>query len=1333
MKRIINRILSVLLCAALIILSLPANGIYTGKSSALESYVATNVWADVMTDGEFTGEFVYGDIVAVSSSEELTFLSEYVMSGKNTDGVMFYQTNDIRMNSDAADSNGDEIFGEFIPWTPIGSEEYPFRGSYDGCNFRIRGLFLYDSYMSFGGLFGYAVGCVLSNIVLTNSHVLAYSDVGGIIGRLEHGRIENCVCDSCYVGGQLLFHGGSEFIGGIAGSVYEGSIADSSFSGKLEGGNYIGGIVGFIQNDDTGVGVTGCKVSGSVRSGFTYGEVGGIVGYAFSNSLDGNLDITVYACTNEANVYCPDGDASSVAAGIVAYSRVQNDGDIIIFCCDNKGMIYSNEGTAAGIAGKLTVENPGTTFTVKRCYNVGEVSGEAKAMSISAVDDEQYAFDCYFLDTTGEDKYSAPATKSEFSDGYVCYMLNFKQDIVEFYQTLGFDEYPVTDASHSEVLYSAEEDKYENADHVPDTDADGYYIITTPWQFRWFANEVKSGAYNLNARLANDISFNQNVLDFDGNLNDDEYSKLERPIGFCMFNPDLTDYAYQGTFDGCGHCISGIYYDGDSYGSAGLFGYLGKNGVIKNLTLSDSYFSDRVFVGGLVGYNEGLIENCNVYANVECREYVAGVICGRNDGVIRNCTASGKVSGKNEIGGICGYMNAQIDKNPQTEISGCKSTATVLLSKTSYSCAGGVVGYIQNRGGSIIVERSFNSGEITSFTGDNNAIGGVIGQIATHQNGITSVKNCYSTGYMTVLMNEDYTSFGNCSGVVAQVEFYEDEDASSVNIENCFFDSGISVPENCYGVKSGILSAPVDERLFCLNDYYCFGESGDFGWGSNSTQASFDNGEICFWLNFGLEKPAFYQTIGKNGHPVLDSREGTVTYSYPEYYNELPVLEDGYYILEDVFDLYWFVGQVNKGNQFINARLANDIVINDSVYDKDGNVIIRETEFWWTPIGFRDFDDIYNSVCYMGTFDGNGHTISGIFYQDTYSPTSGGFIGYIGEGAVVRDLGITDSYFLFDGNFGAVVGYSYGTVSGCFVEAVISPLSGMATGGIVGINEGVVMNCVFNSDLFDGEAIGNDIGESKNTFGAVSTDFASGLVCFNINGMISDGNQTWYQEIGKDKLPKAKGKTVYCCSDVYSNSDIHKDSDADHYCDVCGRMMINWFNIEDYIVNGEKKAPSVRRKLFSGWFAKDSSFNRDTAVSEEMLSGMAAAKFVDENVLKADVVLLDYDETNKTASIRLSTTSDDLSYSKIGFVITTGERSTTKLTKSVYESINGMPENYLKTAFSDASEYLATYTITDIPESAFGQAITVTPVWITLDGTRVEGIPATVTVAELIK
>ena len=120
---------------------------------------------------------------------------------------------------------------------------------------------------------------------------------------------------------------------------------------------------------------------------------------------------------------------------------------------------------------------------------------------------------------------------------------------------------------------------------------------------------------------------------------------------------------------------------------------------------------------------------------------------------------------------------------------------------------------------------------------------------------------------------------------------------------------------------------------------------------------------------------------------------------------------DGNYLIGNAAELYGFAELVNNGNATANAKLTADIVVNENVLDANGEANTGDF-VQWTPIG---------NVFYSGTFDGQGHTISGLYVSgNSYSV---GLIGKVSGSATIKNLGIVDSYFNSSGNFlGSIVG-----------------------------------------------------------------------------------------------------------------------------------------------------------------------------------------------------------------------------------------------------------------------------------------------------------------------
>ncbi|MBQ9948966.1 MAG: hypothetical protein IJO91_11320, partial [Oscillospiraceae bacterium] len=149
---------------------------------------------------------------------------------------------------------------------------------------------------------------------------------------------------------------------------------------------------------------------------------------------------------------------------------------------------------------------------------------------------------------------------------------------------------------------------------------------------------------------------------------------------------------------------------------------------------------------------------------------------------------------------------------------------------------------------------------------------------------------------------------------------------------------------------------------------------------------------------------------------------------------------------------------VNSGTSFEGkiVNLGCDIKLNSGNFDKNGVYDGERSEIKdWTPIGRK------NSY-FKGTFDGNGHTVSGIhiFTMDEYT----GFFGYsTGE---IRNVSVVSGSVRGGDRTAAVCGYNRnGIVEGCYSDCFV--YSSWWGGGITGVTSGMgrVSRCANNGSI----------------------------------------------------------------------------------------------------------------------------------------------------------------------------------------------------------------------------------------------------------------------------
>lgn len=165
----------------------------------------------------------------------------------------------------------------------------------------------------------------------------------------------------------------------------------------------------------------------------------------------------------------------------------------------------------------------------------------------------------------------------------------------------------------------------------------------------------------------------EDFLAFAENCVLDSWSQNKQVLLTADISLEGTEFAsiptFGGSFDGGGHTISGLSLT-QSLSPAGLFGTLQPTAVVKNLTVQGTVTpgGDGLSVGGIVGENHGMVEDC-AFTGTVAGEINTGGIAGMNYGTLRACRAEGSVTGDNRTGGIAGYNFGRI--------ASCRSDASV--------------------------------------------------------------------------------------------------------------------------------------------------------------------------------------------------------------------------------------------------------------------------------------------------------------------------------------------------------------------------------------------------------------------------------------------------------------------------------------------------------------------------------------------------------------------------------------------------------------------------------------------------------------------------------
>ena len=198
-----------------------------------------------------------------------------------------------------------------------------------------------------------------------------------------------------------------------------------------------------------------------------------------------------------------------------------------------------------------------------------------------------------------------------------------------------------------------------------------------------------------------------------------------------------TTSKYTGIFDGNGKTISGLFINDPDGSYQGLFGYVDAAGKVREVGVVSGSVTGNSFVGSVVGWNSGTVENCYSKINATAKNYVGGVVGqNANNGTVENCYNTGSVSASDYSDAAKPTVGGVVGRNFHATVNLCYNTGNI-TSTGFNAAAGGVVGQSTSSGK---VQNCYNTGNV-SGTGANYSIGGVVGESAT-----STISDCYNVG-----------------------------------------------------------------------------------------------------------------------------------------------------------------------------------------------------------------------------------------------------------------------------------------------------------------------------------------------------------------------------------------------------------------------------------------------------------------------------------------------------------------------------------------------------------------------------------------------------------
>ena len=998
----------------------------------------------------------------------------------------------------------------------------------------------------------------------------------------------------------------------------------NSYSGTLDGqGHKISGLY-FINKEDNGRSGLFLNVTGVSEEKHAYIKNLGITDSYFYGEMYSGTFIGLAKKVTLENVY-----SSSIVSGTTGVGGLigLSSQNINIFNSYNKGNIYGvygpeHMGGAMYIGGLVGYIHTSKNI-VRNCYNLGRVSGSNYVAGLVGIvgKDTEFSLENSFnansyqaslvdyFETTSTWKVinsytiasksnGTQKTAEEFANGSIAIALHYSAYGSVWGQVVGQDAFPTligeisnytgTLKTSKVTLYTYDGDTtqyltqyaegvgaelpritrqgylfagwFDNSQYTgtpveritasstgdksfyakwqkPLTPNDECYEITTADELFLFAARV-NGQDGMEAdpsacgKLMNDIVVNTDVLNSDYSLNTKGSFRVWTPLKI-----------YKGHFDGQGHSISGLFIDNKDSDQQSFIGTITGGTaeapvIIENLGIVKSFIRGHDDIGAITGKVSG-------YA------------------IIRNSYADSYIRGETFVGGLVGYEQGQL------KLINVYSSGSVY----GYQCVGGLQGGSNGSGRTTIIN-SFSYGSI-----EGNATAPLFSYAKNKKDSSVIILNSYYTTHSSSAFGGTAATVESMSnGAIVKALHEYNENGIDGSVWGQEIGKDLHPTLNTKYTDPGI---KVSKATFHLNNSRDSVYSINYIEGLNVTinTPTEEN-----WVFKGWFEDSKFE--GKRVYPINSSTRGDKQYYADWFKASVPKKKDGCYQISNADELYGFAKIINgtftgeEKDSTACGVLTQDIKLYPNVLNSDGSLSDKVSDYIiWDPI--RNFS---------GTFDGQGHTISGVYLRNSYVIGGGFFTNIIGnsndDGVAIKNLGLINSFFSDGGNAAAIAGRVDGKVSieNCFSTSTINGNGGTAglvglvytnseltiknsfnagvingwrnseTGGLIGWINPNAKAAVFNSYNLDSlsSGLGNLLNANYDTSytiehsyhitfdtsadtttrkgtGATPIQFADGTIAKALHDYNENGvdGSVWGQNVGVDTYPVLSGKITY--------------------------------------------------------------------------------------------------------------------------------------------------------------------------------------------------------------
>lgn len=963
----------------------------------------------------------------IANRADLALIAKSVSDGTQSDSTFYKQVCDI------------DLGGSEFPWTPIGeSATLDFTGIYDGDGYQIANLYI-SSTGGTVGLFGQTDATSVIRNVNLSGYVSGTTRVGGLVGY-SYGTVDNCSVDAQVVAS-------SSYSGIVLGCAYTNTVSNCVATGSITAnGNYCGGVVGY----GSGVTIISCTNYASVTG---TGYLGGVVGSASSSAGCGYSNLVNYGDVTGSSTY---------VGGIQGYVYTN-----VLSNSFNTGNVTGTN-YVGGITGRVY-----SNGSVMNCYTACEVTGTGTYVGLAI--GQMYSgivYDCYYQDL-GSDMVAVANGEADVTVKTLSEMQS--ADFIDALNSRAAAYNALTDAVNNNTwaaqsgvnegrpvpssLYAGKTSLFESGDGS----AASPYIIKTAEQMSSLAmkvNNFKETQAGLYFELGGDV-------DLGGQ--DSPWSAIGTS----------TSILFDGDFNGAGYTISGMYIAETTTSYQGLFGYLGTNSNLYNLTV-EGEVNGKDYASGIAGYSKGLISDCVNKANVNGQDYLGG-IAGYyyGSGVVSNCVNYGTITSdetqtaSSYVGGLIGrvyYGGGSLDN--------AVNYGTVIGNK---QYTGGIVGSIENSASRLV--NSTNNGSISGI----GYVAGIVGYVDD-----ATVANVVNHGSVTATGTY-------AGGVIGKVNT-----AVALNLYNT---AVVSSSDNSTGLIAAMNTSSTLEFTYSVSSGSLTGVYDGYDAAELMDLSDMKTSTFIDKLNYGA---GFYNGMLEEGALSAKSwvLDASVTDGYPSFdfdndAAKVAIFSNG----EGTQSSPYQLGSLDDLNTF-RMLVGMYKTFDGTYFELSSDIDAGGEQTPWASIGSS------STIYFNGYFDGGNHTVKNVYLNSSSSYQ--GFFGYTGTESVVTNLNVqgdvTGSLYT-----GGVVGESKGVVNNCSFSGSVTGTGTQITGGVVGRNYGTVINCSNYASVSGSKSCGGvagfnmansiirnsynrgSISGTSNVGGVIGTSAASSIIqnCYN--------------------------------------------------------------------------------------------------------------------------------------------------------------------------------------------------------------------------------------------